>query len=435
MKTFSFLTLLLLPFLGSSQIDYTMPGEDAEHLGTWIAWPHDNTYGAGNRQFSQKVWIDMTVELTQGEMVYILAYDSDELTHIESKLEENGVDMSMVELYIVQTDDYWMRDNGPIFALDSDGLMHMIDWDFNGWGDDAPYLLDNLVPTEIETLTGMSRVGVSDMVLEGGSLEIDGTGAVLLCRSSVTNANRNPDLTETEVEERLTQFLGLDHFLWLDGTPGLEITDGHIDGFAKFVGPETILTLDSLDLLEWGQSTNDIETLYSFQTQAGDDYNYVVLPLTANNVSDFWGSPLGYKGSYVNYYVANESVLVPFYNDTNDNVALAIVQDLYPDKNCVGIDVTRIYEYGGMIHCITQQQPLADAATGITDQRQAQKLIAYPNPAHGVIQLSQYVSVKMYNSQGVLVFSGKTSSINVEDLPAGMYTVVSKGSSIKVVVD
>lgn len=402
-----------------------MPDESEPHEGTWLAWPHDYTYGAGNRQFSEQVWIDMTIALTQGEKVYMIAYDQTEQAHIEQVLINNGVDMSQVEFYLIPTDDYWMRDNGPIFVYDDNNDLHFTDWAFNGWGNDAPFALDDVVPLAIANQTGMSRLDVSGMVMEGGSIEIDGHGAALLCRSSVTNSNRNPNLTEAQCEDYLTQYLGVEHFIWLDGTPGLEITDFHIDGFARFLDTSTIITMDSLDLIEMGTTPVDIQTLYSAQTMGGTSYQYAILPATQNNVSNFWGQPLGYKGSYVNFYVSNSCVLVPTYNDPNDQTALNIIQSWYPNRSVVGVDVTRIYEYGGMIHCITQQQPVALNPTTIADpQRLAQAVELYPNPATDVVYLKQEQHYRVFNATGQLVLTNAGTYIPVASLAVGVYTVV-----------
>jgi agmatine deiminase len=138
---------------------------------------------------------------------------------------------------------------------------------------------------------------------------------------------------------------------------GLEITDMHIDGFAKFANKNTIVTMSESDLLYWEVPQTDIDRLYAAKNKSATTYNYVQLPLTMNNVKTTYGKNLGYKGSYVNYYVANTSILVPNYNDPNDAVANQLIQKLYPTRKVVGIDVRNLYANGGMIHCVTQQQP------------------------------------------------------------------------------
>jgi agmatine deiminase len=143
----------------------------------------------------------------------------------------------------------------------------------------------------------------------------------------------------------------------LEGKAGLEITDMHIDGFARFGNATTIVTMNEADLLDWQVPQADITTLYAAKNKAGTAYSLLKIPLTKNNVSTAYGKNLGYKGSYINYYIANTTVLVPNYNDPNDAVANNLIQNLYPTRTVVGIDVRNLYENGGMIHCVTQQQP------------------------------------------------------------------------------
>jgi agmatine deiminase len=207
------------------------------------------------------------------------------------------------------------------------------------------------------------------MVLEGGSIEIDGNGSVMLTRSSITAVDRNPNLTESQIEDYMTTYLGLTNFIWLDGQFGgtLDITDMHIDGFAKFVDSITIITMSNADLTYWGLSNADITTLTSATDLNGTPYSYITLPLTQNDVTTSWGGNVQFKGSYVNYYIANDAVLVPIYNDPNDSTALGIIQGLYPNKTAVGIDCSNMFYEGGMVHCVTQQQPIDLNSTSILE--------------------------------------------------------------------
>jgi agmatine deiminase len=151
--------------------------------------------------------------------------------------------------------------------------------------------------------------------------------------------------------------LGVTNFIWLDGVAGLEITDMHIDGFARFGNSTTIVTMPQADLLNWELKQADIDRLYAAKNKNNVPYTFLKLPLTQNNVTTTYGKNLGYKGSYINYYIANKKILVPNYNDPNDAVANAQIQALYPARVVVGIDVRNLYANGGMIHCVTQQQP------------------------------------------------------------------------------
>jgi len=195
------------------------------------------------------------------------------------------------------------------------------------------------------------------MINEGGSVEIDGNGTLMACKSSILNTNRNNGMTQAQAEAIFTKYLGVTNFIWLDGQAGLEITDQHIDGFARFGNATTIVTMENVDLIDFQVKQTDINKLLAAKNKNGQAYSFLKLPLSQNNVVTTFGKNLGYKGSYCNYYIANTKVLVPIYNDPNDAAAIAKIQTLYPTRTVVGVDVRNLYENGGMIHCVTQQQP------------------------------------------------------------------------------
>ena len=355
----AFATMTSTPTYAASQ-SY-MPEENATHEGTWLQWPHQYTYGATYRSRLDATWVAMTKALVQSENVHIIAYNATEKTRIQNLLLNAGVPLASVSFLISQTDDVWVRDNGPIFVRNQSGQLQITDWGFNGWGLDTPYSKDNLIPTAVGKSLAMPTVNLNNMVLEGGAIEVDGKGTLLATKSSVLQNKRNPNLTQAQVEQALSNNLGISKFIWLDGAPGgkEDITDTHIDGFARFGDERTIVTMSATDLNYWSISSKDINTLYTAKNANGTPYNIVKLPLTAKNVVTAYGKNLGYKGSYVNYYVGNNVVLMPAYQDANDTVARNILQSLYPTRTVVGIDVRNLYANGGMVHCVTQQQPTA----------------------------------------------------------------------------
>lgn len=339
-------------------IMYTMPEESAPHEATWLQWPHQYQYGVTYRNRLDHTWVQMTKELVDSEKVYIIAYNKTEKERIITLLEEQDVALENIEFKIYKTDDVWVRDNGPIYVKDRTGHLLIQDWGFNGWGEKADYQHCDLIPTLIAKDQLVPKVDLTEMMInEGGAIEIDGHGTLMATKSAILNNNRNPEMTTKEAEAVFSKYLGATHFIWLEGKAGLEITDMHIDGFARFAGNDILVTMDYDDLLEWQVPEDDIDILYHATNKKKQPYQIVKLPLTQNNVSTAYGKKLDYKGSYVNYYIANKKVLVPNYNDPNDIVANEIIQSLYPDRKVVGIDVRNLYENGGMIHCVTQQQP------------------------------------------------------------------------------
>jgi agmatine deiminase len=189
--------------------------------------------------------------------------------------------------------------------------------------------------------------------------------------------------------------LGVTNFIWLDGIAGLEITDMHIDGFARFGNATTLVTMEQDDLLEWEVPLADIQKLYAAKDKNGIAYTLLKLPLTQNQVVTTYGKNLGYKGSYINYYIANTKILVPNYNDPHDALANELLQNLYPNRTVVGIDVRNLYANGGMIHCVTQQQP--QSLVPSPPQPVMEKCMAIYSPIDGRLHIPQ---VQVFGPEG-----------------------------------
>ena len=182
------------------------------------------------------------------------------------------------------------------------------------------------------------------MVNEGGSIEVDGRGTLMAKRSSILNPNRNPGMTQAEAESYFEYYLGVTNFIWLDGKIGGDVTDDHIDGTARFAHGDTIVI---------GNAVGNEHAILSNATDVdGNQYQIVDLPLTQNIVTGTL------KGLYINYYVGNDVVIVPKYNDPNDDVAKNILQGVYPTKTMVQIDFMELYKDGGVVHCVTKEEPV-----------------------------------------------------------------------------
>ncbi|WP_073178890.1 agmatine deiminase family protein [Flagellimonas flava] len=341
-----------------NEILYTFPEESIQHEGTWLQWPHHFQYGKRFRNDLDPTWVEMTRELVSSEKVHIVTYNAKEKERIKNLLTASSVDLKNVDFTIAPNDDFWIRDNGPIYVHDQEGNLVIQDWGFNGWGGKADYKNCNAIPKKIGQKQNRKVVDLNTILVnEGGSVELDGHGTLMACKSSILNANRNPGMTQKEVEQIFTKYLGATNFVWLDGQAGLEITDQHIDGFARFGNAHTIVTMAPEDLEQFDVTPSDIKKLFAATDKTGKAYNFLKLPLTQNTVRTTYGKDLGYKGSYCNYYIANTKVLVPTYNDENDATAIQLLQQLYPNREVVGIDFRNVYANGGMVHCVTQQQP------------------------------------------------------------------------------
>lgn len=338
-------------------IHYTMPEESGLHEGTWLQWPHEYQYGKTYRNRLDDTWTAMTKALVKNEKVHIVAYDQNEQERITELLKNAQVSLSNVDFMVSPTDDVWVRDNGPIYVKDKNGQLLIEDWGFNGWGNKAASSNCNSIPTKIAQRQQIQKLDLNKvMINEGGSIEIDGNGTLMACKSSILNNNRNPGMTQQQAEAIFSKYLGIKKFIWLEGKAGLDITDMHIDGFARFANHGTIVTMNDDDLLYWQVPEKDLETLFKAKNKDGKPYDFVEVPLTKNDVITTYGKNVG-KASYINYYVANNVVLIPNYNDPNDVIANQIIQKLYPGRTVVGIDCRNLFANGGMVHCVTQQQP------------------------------------------------------------------------------
>jgi len=335
---------------------YFFPHENDEHEGTWLQWPHNKTY-EGTTDAYDPIWIEMTRGLVKGENVHIIVYDETEKERVQNVLTEQKVDMTKVDFYVFPTDDVWSRDNGPIFAYDEEGNLVVQNWQFNGWGNKAPYENDNEIPQKVGTALDLPVIDI-DMVMEGGALELDGKGTLISTLSCVNNDNRTANYSLEEIETYLSTYYGVTNFIWLEGVAGMDITDNHIDGMIKIVDEHLIIANDEFDLdPDSLPDGDDAKTLLTATNAMGQPYEFVFLPETKKPVVEVQGEWM--KGSYMNFYVGNAVVLVPNYNDPNDAIANDILQGIYVDKEIVGIDVRDLFADGGMIHCVTQQQPVA----------------------------------------------------------------------------
>ncbi len=450
MKTIILLAMIITLNTSMFSQTYTMPHENDPHEGTWLQWPHQYEYGVAYRNSLDATWVAMTQALVANEKVHIIAYNSTEQTRIANKLTTAGVSLTNVTFLIAQTNDVWVRDNGPIFVRDASGNLKIEDWGFNGWGTKYGYSKCNPIPTSISTSISVPVINLNSvMVNEGGAVELDGNGVLMACKSSIisqapANSIRNLGMTQAQAETHFTQYLGVSKFIWLDGKVGdvNDVTDFHIDGFAKFVDDSILVTMNSADLTYWGATTTDIATLYNASNINNKTYTKVYLPLTQNNVITTSGTNLGYKGSYANYYVANGIILVPNYNDPNDAVANGIIQSLYTGRTAIGIDVRNLYENGGMVHCVTQQQPVATISTGLNQIKNKSDVTLeqnFPNPFSETtsfnLKLDKEIMCKMeiYNSVGQIVarvlnkklpIGEHTISVDAKEFANGIYTCV-----------
>jgi agmatine deiminase len=345
---------------------FYMPAEWEEHEGTWLQWPHDDTH-PGQQVRLENIWLMMTGALHEHEIVHIVVPDERRLEHVYRQIAYYGLDQSNIDLRVFPTNDVWARDSGPIFLVNDEGDLVVTDWNFNGWGERYPFDKDTKVPAGIAEMLSVP-VFAAPITLEGGGVEVNGKGTLLATRSSIANPNRNPGMTLEEIEEVLREYLCVEHFIWLSGAPGVGDTDFHIDGAARFVDEQTVLYswTDDKGHPRYPYFKKHREELEAAVTESGKPLTLVPLPVTeariyatrVNSAAPPF-EPVPSLGLYANYYVTNNVVLVPVYGDVNDARAKAIIAEHFPGREIIGILAHMLAELGGMIHCVTQQQPVS----------------------------------------------------------------------------
>jgi agmatine deiminase len=263
-----------------------------------------------------------------------------------------------VRFHFNPTNDAWARDHGPIYVVrDSGGGRQRAinDWGYNAWGDKyPPYDLDDVIPTRIaeEMNEVLFQPGI---VMEGGSLDVNGRGTLITTESCLLNPNRNPQLNRQQIEQYLRDYLGVWNILWLgDGIAG-DDTDGHVDDLTRFVSHDTVVTVIEDDQQDENYQAlrENYERLLRMKDETGNPLRVIELPMPGPVYFEDQRLP----ASYANFYIANRSVLAPTYRHENDEKACAILQEIFSDRQVIGIDCLDLIWGLGSIHCVTQQQP------------------------------------------------------------------------------
>ncbi len=343
-----------LPF----KLGYIMPAEWERHEGTWLAWPKNQESFPGEiLPEVEKTYIEMIGTLHKQERVNLLVDDENSEKRVHALLKSSGVTGENILFHRIATVDVWFRDYGPIFIArkgQKGAEIAYTRWAFNAWGDKYDDLKkDSEIPGKIP-LKGIKGFKVP-IVLEGGSIDINGLGALLTTEQCLLNKNRNPNLSREEIEKYLHDYLGATHIIWLKRGIEGDDTDGHIDDLARFVNKNTVLVALEKDKEDGNYFAlrENFDLLQRAKDQDGNRLNVVTLPMPRPVVYN--GSRL--PASYTNFYIANRTVLVPVFNDPSDSEALGTIQKLFPERKVIGINC-RAMVYGfGAIHCATQQQP------------------------------------------------------------------------------
>jgi agmatine deiminase len=349
---------------------YRMPGEFEPHSKTWMLWPErSDTWREGARP-SQRAFVEVAKAISQFEPV-IIGVNPDQYQNARDVLP------SLVQVVVIENNDAWMRDSGPTFVIDNTGIVRGIDWIFNAWGGLEgglyyPWELDDAVPQKVLEMEGMDRYQ-APIVLEGGSIHVDGLGTLITTEECLLNPNRNPTLSKDEIEIVLKNYLNVSKIIWLGKGVYNDETSGHVDNLCCFLEPGVVAltwtddTYDpqyeiSMDALRRLEHTSDARGNKLIINKIHQPDPVTITDIEAQGVQTVSGTKPRKAGdrmaaTYVNFYLCNRGAIVPTFEDQHDQVALETLQKLLPHRKVVGVLAREILLGGGNIHCITQQQP------------------------------------------------------------------------------
>ncbi len=349
---------------------YRMPGEFEDHDGCWMIWPERTDNWRMGAKLAEKAFTAVAEAISRFEMV-TMCVSGRQFVNARNRLPEQ------VRVIEMSNNDSWMRDVGPTFVINDQGRMRLVDWNFNAWGglDEGlyfPWDQDDLIPRKIAEITGVDRYK-APLVMEGGSIHVDGEGTLITTEECLLNPNRNPDLSREQIEDHLKRYLNLKKIIWLPRGCYNDETDGHVDNLCCFSRPgEVILNwTDDQDDPQFPISKEAFEILRDASDVRGRNLKVhklhqpkpvIISAEECQGVDLVEGSIPRQVGdrlaaSYVNFYIANGGLVMPLFGDPQDQPAMDKMRELFPEREIVGVFAREILLGGGNIHCITQQQP------------------------------------------------------------------------------
>ncbi len=342
--------------------EWQMPAEWSPQEAMWLSWPCNRDSAPETHEALQAKFGEIAATISRFETVRINAEGAWHQRIQQSIIAQRG-DMKRVELFDHPTNDVWCRDHGPIFVKHRDtGALALTDWQFNAWGGKfPPWDMDNQIPQRIADALKLPRIE-SEMIFEGGSIEVNGNGVLLTTEAVLLNKNRNPDWSRAEIEEEIKRLLGVQSIFWLgQGIEG-DDTDGHIDDITRFIREDVVLTMVEKRDSDPNYRTLEAnrERLADLRTLNGGSVEVLTLEMP---------EPLRPRGnwrlerlpaSYGNFLIINGAVLVPIFDQgRRDKNALGFIGECFPGCEIIGIEASDLVFEGGAIHCISQQQPLS----------------------------------------------------------------------------
>jgi agmatine deiminase len=338
-----------------------MPAEWEKQHAVWLAWPHNKEDWPGKFAPIPWVYCEIVRLVTQAQRVRLVVRNARDEAQARELLARAGANLDKVDFFIIPTDRIWLRDSGPIFVRDGSGRKHMLDWRFNAWAKYPNHKKDDKVPQHIAGHIPYPRIVSmhkgTRVVLEGGSIDVNGKGTLLTTEECLLSKVqcRNPRFTRGDYENVFEKYLGITNTIWLDKGIVGDDTHGHVDDLARFVNPTTVVVVSEKDKRDdnYGLLRENVKRLKAARDQNGKKLTVVELPMP---------KPLFFEGqrlpaSYANFLITNAAVLVPTFNDLADRIVLNILAELFPRHEVVGIHCVDMVWGLGTIHCMSQQEP------------------------------------------------------------------------------
>ncbi len=319
---------------------YYFPAEFHPHQATWLSWPHKEASWPGKIQSIYPSYVEFIKKLARFEVVNINVVDAAMENAARQRLADANVNSQNIFFHLHPTNDAWCRDHGPAFLLNRNDKTKkaVVDWNYNAWGNKyPPFDLDDIIPTLIGKKLGLP-VFHPGIIMEGGSVDFNGAGTVITSKSCLLNPNRNPHLSQSEIE----------------GIVG-DDTDGHIDDTVRFINEDTVIAVveenkqdDNYSILQ-----DNLSQIKKMRLINGKQLNIIEMPMPDDVIWEEQRLP----ASYANFYIANKQVIVPTFNGPKDEKAIGILEESFSDREIVGIDSTDIIWGLGSFHCLSQQEP------------------------------------------------------------------------------
>ncbi|MBI5328232.1 MAG: agmatine deiminase family protein [Deltaproteobacteria bacterium] len=347
-----------------------MPAEWERHDAIWLSWPHDPITFPGRVEKVELTYGEIIKNLQHSEKVNLLVKDSAMKTRVMGILKQeehtpnpspegNKSSPDGIAFHVYDYADVWFRDYGPVFLVNkTSGALAMSHWIFNAWGGKYETLMqDTHIPEFINRSMNIPCF-TPGIVMEGGSIDVNGKGTLLTTEQCLLNKSRNPHLNKSEIEKYLMEYLGVSHIIWLKNGIEGDDTDGHIDDIARFVNPATVLCAYEEDRNDVNHPIlhENYEILLHAKDQSGNRLNVIKIPMPGA-IGDAEGV---LPASYANFYIGNTVVLVPVFGHENDAKAVDIIRQQFPGRKVVEINCADLVYGLGTLHCISQQQPAVD---------------------------------------------------------------------------